>query len=156
MYLVPDGDELEIANAAAGYLADAMSIDRLHVPDAADLTAELRCGLGEMGWFALALPESAGGSGLSAIEHALFFREVGRQCGPLDVLAQCLAAMTVNDASLRASIVSGDVGVALAVSDGDSLRLLGSPEADYALHVTRDGARLLALSGLKSESAALA
>ena len=64
MYLVPDGDELEIANAAADYLADAMSIDRLHAPRAADLTVDRRRGLAEMGWYALALPESAGGSGL--------------------------------------------------------------------------------------------
>ena len=30
-----------------------------------------------MGWFGLALPEADGGSGLSAVEHALFYREVG-------------------------------------------------------------------------------
>ena len=105
-----------------------------------------------MGWYALALPESAGGSGLSAVEHALFFREVGRQCGPVDVLAQCLAAMTVDDAALRAKIVSGDVGVALAVTDGAGLRLLGSPEADYALLVTRDAAKLLSLTAAKAEA----
>ena len=152
MYLVPDGDELEIANAAAEYLADAMSIDRLHVPGAADLTADLRRGLAEMGWYALALPEGAGGSGLSAVEHALFFREVGRQCGPVDVLAQCLAAMTVEDEALRSKIVSGEVGVALAVADGAGLRLLGSPDADYALLVTRDAAKLLSLSVAKAEA----
>ncbi len=152
MYLVPEGDELEIANAAADYLADAMSIDRLHVPYAADLTADLRRGLAEMGWYALALPESAGGSGLSAVEHALFFREVGRQCGPVEVLAQCLAALTVDDVALRVSIVSGEVGVALAVSDGTSLRLLGSPKADYALLVTRDEAKLLSLAAAKVET----
>lgn len=146
MYLVPDGDELEIASAAAEYLADSMSIDRLHAADPADLKADLRRSLGEMGWYALALPENAGGSGLSSIEHALFFREVGRQCGPVDVLAQCLAAMTVEDDALRAAIVGGDVGIALAVSDGACLRLLGSVEADYALHVTRDESKLLALS----------
>lgn len=152
MYLVPDDDELEIANAAADYLADAMSIDRLHVTDAADLTADLRRGLAEMGWYALALPESAGGSGLSAVEHALFFREVGRQCGPVDVLAQCLAAMTVEDAKLRTKIVSGNVGVAFALLDGAGLRLLGSRNADYALLVTRDLATLLLLTAAKADA----
>ncbi len=87
MFLVPDGDELEIADAAATYLADTMPIDRLHRPDSADMDPAMRASLGEMGWFALALPEAVGGSGLTAIEHALFFREVGRQCGPIDVLA---------------------------------------------------------------------
>ena len=149
MYLVPDGDELEIANAAAEYLADAMSIDRIHGADPADLNAELRRSLGEMGWYALALPESAGGSGLSPIEHALFFREVGRQCGPVDVLAQCLAAMTVDDHALRTSILTGDEGVALAVDDGVNLRVLGSPEAQYALLVSREDAKLFSLPGSK-------
>lgn len=152
MYLVPDGDELEIASAAASYLADAMPIDRLHAADPADLRADVRRGLGEMGWYALALPEAAGGSGLSPIEHALFFREVGRQCGPLDVLAQCLAALTVDDAALRAAIVSGSVGVALAVDDGGATRLLGSAAANYALLVSRNSAKLHALSGMQAEA----
>jgi alkylation response protein AidB-like acyl-CoA dehydrogenase len=152
MYLVPDGDELEIASAAASYLADAMSIDRLHAADPADLRADVRRGLGEMGWYALALPEAAGGSGLSPIEHALFFREVGRQCGPLDVLAQCLAALTVDDEALRAAIVSGSAGVTLAVADGGATRLFGSATADYALLVNRGGAKLLDLSGTEAEA----
>ena len=56
MYLVPEGDELEIANAAAEFLADAMTIDRLHGPSPADMSPELRLQLGDMGWSALALP----------------------------------------------------------------------------------------------------
>ena len=39
MYLAPDGDEVEIANAAANFLAEAMPIARLHASDAADLGA---------------------------------------------------------------------------------------------------------------------
>ncbi len=151
MYLVPDGDELEIANAAAEFLADAMTIDRLHDAAPADMADGLRKQLGDMGWYALALPEDAGGSGLSAIEFALFFREVGRQCGPVDVLAQCLAAMTVADESLRAEICSGAIGVSLAVADGDGLRLFGSNGATYALLASRDEATLITLSGISLE-----
>lgn len=152
MYLVPDGDELEIANAAAEFLADAMTIERLHGTAPADMSAELRQQLGDMGWYALALSEDAGGSGLSAIEFALFFREVGRQCGPVDVLAQCLAAMTVKDKSLQTEITSGAAGVALAVTDGDALRLFGSGGAKYALLVDRDAARLIALGDAPTEN----
>ncbi|MBU6269558.1 MAG: acyl-CoA dehydrogenase family protein, partial [Sphingomonadales bacterium] len=66
-----------------------MPISRLHAAgSAADMDAGLRGSLGAMGWFGLAVPEGCGGSGLGAVEHALFFREVGRQCGPVDVLAQ--------------------------------------------------------------------
>lgn len=151
MYLVPDGDELEIANAAAEFLADAMTIERLHGASPADMSADLRRQLGDMGWYALALPEDAGGSGLSAIEFALFFREVGRQCGSVEVLAQCLAAMTVTDGSLRTEILNGAIGVALAVVDGEELRLFGSAEATYALFANRDEAKLFKLDGLSAE-----
>ena len=152
MYLVPDGDELEIANAAAVFLADAMTIQRLHGAAPADMAPDLRQQLGDMGWYALALPEGAGGSGLSAVEFALFFREVGRQCGPLDVLAQCLAAMTVADEPLRSEITCGAAGVALAVTDGDGLRIFGSKAATYALLVSRDEAKLIALDGVSAEN----
>jgi alkylation response protein AidB-like acyl-CoA dehydrogenase len=154
MYLAPDGDELEIAQAAAGFLAEAMSIERLHGAACADMSADLRQSLGGMGWFALALPEHAGGSGLSAIEHALFFREVGRQCGPVDVLAQCLAATIVDDNALRSSIVSGDVGVALAVGDGTGLRIFGSENAAFMLQLGRDRSDLCTLENTASESRA--
>ena len=152
MYLAPDGDEVEIANAAADFLAEAMPIERLHVASSADMSASLRQQLGEMGWFALALSESAGGSGLSPVEHALFFREVGRHCGPLDVLTQCLAALACGDADLRARIVSGEVAVALAVRDSGRIRLLGAPDAAYSLEVGDDYARLLPLAGVATET----
>jgi alkylation response protein AidB-like acyl-CoA dehydrogenase len=152
MYLAPDGEELEIASAAATYLADAMPIDRLHGSSPADMNAALRANLAGMGWFSLALPTESGGSGLSAVEHALFFREVGRQCGPVDVLAQSLAAIVAGDAGLRASIAKGEIGIALAVTDGDNLRILGAPDASHMLVVSRDGARLVKAPQAESRS----
>lgn len=145
MFLAPDGDEIGIANAAAEFLADAMPIARLHEAAAPDMGETMRRRLGEMGWFALALPEAQGGSGLTAVEFALFFREAGRQCGPVDLLAQSLAAMTAADTNVQAALLSGDQGVALAVSDGGGFRLLGDRQAGYAVHVDREGARLHAL-----------
>ncbi|HEX8058396.1 MAG TPA: acyl-CoA dehydrogenase [Novosphingobium sp.] len=152
MYLAPDGDEVEIASAAAAFVADAMPIDRLHKPGSADMNAPLRQLFGEMGWFALAVPEASGGSGLSAVEHALFFREVGRQCGPVDVLAQCLAANAVAEDSLRAEIIAGDRGVALLAADGDAHRLIGSADSERGLAVTPEGARLYRLSAGEGET----
>ena len=151
MYLAPDGQEIEIADAAAAFLAETIPIDRLHGDGVSDLAADARRRLGSMGWFALALPEEDGGSGLTAVEHALFFREVGRQCGPIDVLIQCLAALSTTDATLRAAIVTGEIAVALAVRQEDQLRLLGAGEADYALEADRDGARLLLLAQINTE-----
>jgi alkylation response protein AidB-like acyl-CoA dehydrogenase len=143
MFLAPDGHEIEIAEAAAAFLAETMPITRLHEPAGAGSETVLER-LGTMGWFALAVPEEDGGSGLSAVEHALFFREAGRQCGPVDVLAQALAAMIAGE-PLRARLLSGEAGVALAVADGAGLRLLGSANAAFALHAMPDGARLIAL-----------
>jgi len=151
MYLAPDGDEIEIANAAAEFLADAMPIERLHQLNSADLSAGLRTTLGEMGWFALAVPEGKGGSGLTPVEHALFFRECGRQCAPVDLLAQCLAANMISDNSLRQSVISGETGVSLVIADGDSYRFFGSSDAAYALMVSPDEAQLYALDGLDAE-----
>jgi alkylation response protein AidB-like acyl-CoA dehydrogenase len=152
MFLAPDGDEIEIANAAADFLADAIPIARLHQPGSADMDAATRQRMGGMGWFALALPEAQGGSGLSAVEFALFFREAGRQCGPVEVLAQSLAAMAAADADLRAALLSGQEGVALAVADRGGFRLLGAPDAAYAIVVEREGARLHALNGEAAEA----
>jgi alkylation response protein AidB-like acyl-CoA dehydrogenase len=145
-------EELEIMNAAAGVLGEALPLARLHGPQAMDLTRELRSQLGALGWYALALPEDLGGSGLSAVEHALFFREVGRQCGPLDVLVQALAANTAQDQGLRAALVAGEVAIALAEDDGQAVRLLGAPGAGLALRVGPEGASLHDISGVEFQA----
>ena len=88
MFLAPDGDEIEITNAAADFMANAMPIARLHAPGVGRSGCGQRQALAELGWFALTLPEDIDGSGLSAVEHALFFREAGRQSAPVDVLTQ--------------------------------------------------------------------
>jgi len=151
MYLAPEGDELEIANAAADFLADAMPIDRLHAPGSADMDSDLRGVLGEMGWFALALPEDRGGSGLSPVEHVLFFREVGRQCGPVDVLAQALATQCCSSQDMRAGLISGTNGVGLLVRDGEAHRLIGSPDCELGLLATPEGASLHPLAAAAME-----
>jgi alkylation response protein AidB-like acyl-CoA dehydrogenase len=167
MYLAPEGDELEIASTAADFLADAMPIARLHASGSADMGPELRRQLGEMGWFALAVPEDKGGSGLSAVEHALFFREVGRQCGPVDVLAQCLVTNAIarapdmrvsNEAgetlfsteTLLEQLVSGEKGAALVAADGEQFRLIGSPDAEWGILAGPNWGSLHLLTGCEA------
>src|SRR5262249_5842453 len=134
MFLAPDGSEIEIADTAARFLSRAIPLDRLHGTGASPaLSAGLRADFAAMGWFGLVLPEPDGGSGLSAVEHALFFREVGRHCGPVDILVQGLAAM-VSDGQLRRALLAGEQCVALAIGDGPQ-RLLGSHDAALALYV---------------------
>ena len=154
MFLAPDGAEIEIADSAAKFLSRAIPLDRLHGTGASPaLSSKVRADFAAMGWFGLVLPEADGGSGLSAVEHALFYREVGRHCGPVDILAQGLAAMVTDDRRLRSALLAGEQCVALAVedgSDGRTLRLLGSHDATLALHVARADAELLDVSGTET------
>jgi len=155
MYLAPDGDEVAIASAAADFLADAMPVSRLHEATGqspvSDLSPDLRLNLGAMGWFALAVPETRGGSGLSPVEHALFFREAGRQCGPVDMLAQCLAADMIGDDGLRTAVMQGANGVALVAADGERWRIIGHADAAHGLVVTREGSALYSLAEIACE-----
>ncbi len=150
MYLAPEGEELEIANAATEFIADALPIERLHRQGNADLTADVRASLGEMGWFSLALPEDRGGSGLSAVEHALFFREIGRQCGPVDVLAQALAVNLVSE-ELQATLASGEHGVSILVRERTQHRVIGAADAVYGLFTSPEGASLHDLAATRVE-----
>ena len=153
MFLAPDDAELAVADAAAAFARDAMPITRLHGGNASpDADPALRERAAEDGWFGLLLPESEDGSGLSSVEHALFFREVGRCCGPLDLLAQTLAVLTADDdAALRDELRTGLRGVALAAPDGDSLRLLGARDATLVLVVEPEGALLLDVADVATE-----
>src|SRR5262249_56696076 len=54
------------------------------------------------------------------------------------------------DGRLRNALLAGEQGVALAVPDGPTLRLLGSHDAALALHVERDGARLIDVSAVET------
>ncbi len=84
MFLAPDGAEIEIADTAAKFLSRAIPLRRLHGADASPaLNASARADFASLGWFGLVVPNADGGSALSAVEHALFYREVGRRCGPI-------------------------------------------------------------------------
>jgi len=58
--------------------------------------------------------------------------------------------MVSDERTLRAALLAGEKGVALAVGDGPTLRLLGPHDAGLALHVERDGARLLDVSTIET------
>lgn len=140
-------DELEIQRAAADFMRRVLPLQRLHSPGSADLPAEIRSQMGALDWFSLSLPQSSGGTGLSPVEHALFFRESGRECGPIDILTQSLAVLISTDAEdLRASFSSGAEAVMLAVRDSQGFRLLGAPDARFALTIDRNGAALFDIS----------
>ena len=59
--------------------------------------------------------------------------------GPLKIIDD-------QDGRLRGALLAGEEGVALAIRDARTLRLLGSHDAALALHVTGNGARLIDVS----------
>ena len=143
MYLAPDENETQIADAANRILADLTPLSRLHHGGSPELSAATRQAVAEGGWFALSLPEASGGAEMSEVEFALFFREAGRQCASVDVLAQSLAVLLVKDQpEIRDALISGERAVSLIVTDSESVRLLGG-NGDWALHVDPHSARLL-------------
>jgi alkylation response protein AidB-like acyl-CoA dehydrogenase len=148
-FLTFTDDEIEVQKAAASFLGEALPLDRLHSPGSSDLDPAVRREIGALGWFSLSVPEAQGGSGLSAVEHVLYFRECGRECGPIDLLAQSLAVRTaVGRSELRSLLSSGEAGVMVAVRDGDSCRLLGDLAARYAISVEPDGSALFDMANL--------
>ena len=121
-------DQTMIRDAAREFLSGRADIARLRkqmaTPEAHD--AELwQAVAGELGWTGLALPESAGGSGLGMVELALLLEETGRCLygGPLlasvgfagGMLLEAPAS-TTRDA-LLARIASGEGIAALATTD---------------------------------------
>ncbi len=121
-------DQLMIRDAAREFLTGRADIARLRrqmaTPEAHD--AELwQAVAGELGWTGLALPESAGGSGLGMVELALLLEETGRCLygGPLlasvGFAGGMLLEVPASDARdvLLARIASGEGIAALAVVD---------------------------------------
>jgi alkylation response protein AidB-like acyl-CoA dehydrogenase len=152
LLLTLNAEETGIIEAASAFLEAAMPLARLHCSGTrADLSDGARRQMAELGWFGITLAAASGGTGLSSVEHVLFFREVGRRCGPIDVLAQSLAALVASDAVTREALLQGRLFAALAIADGENLRLLGRSDAQLAVQVTPGSARLIDLSGVVFE-----
>jgi alkylation response protein AidB-like acyl-CoA dehydrogenase len=94
----------------------------------------------ELGWFALALPEEAGGAGFGLCEEVMLFREFGRYLAPGPFLSSILGvrvATKSGTSELASSIAAGDVRVGIEVGDmavnvrpGDLLLAIGDRTAE--------------------------
>ncbi len=152
MFLALGSDELEISRAAAIFLGKEFPLERLH--KAPQDPSQLQP-FAELGWFGLSAPESAGGVGFSIVEEMLFFLELGREVGPLEVLAQVLAVAVAQDnAELAAPLLAGEYGVALLVEcqPESGARLIGHKDARYAVRVTPGSATLYRLDASRLQT----
>ncbi|MFD7258137.1 acyl-CoA dehydrogenase family protein [Streptomyces sp. NPDC059874] len=85
--------------------------------------------LGAAGFFALRLPESAGGVGLGLAEAVLVFEEAGRVLLPGPLVATHLAAGVVPGAAEGTAVVTAcDLGDGLVTYLGEADALLGAAE----------------------------
>lgn len=159
MDLLPSPEQTEIVDVVAGFLADRFPTSQLR--ERADATSSFdvatwaQCG--ELGWFALGLPEALGGVGYGMVEEALVFRELGRALAPGPFVASSLGARVAaagGHADLAASIASGAAPVALATPRSaspfqvgatitGSFHVIDGPGATHHLIVTESDAVLV-------------
>ena len=151
MDLEPNSDEQQLIDTAHSFLMKGMPAARLHGADAGRFTEDMRSQLAELGWYGLGLSEEMGGFGFTIVDEVLLFREIGRQLAPLGVLNISLAAKiaaAAGDAALVGKLISGEIGVALAVTDPNRKvsRVFEWHDASYAAIIDASGARLVELS----------
>lgn len=98
--------------------------------------------MADTGWFAITLPEAAGGVGLGLGAEALVFAEMGRFLAPVGAIAAAVGARMAwraGDAALAGQIAGGALRPALALDAGAAgMRLL---DADGAQAMVTVGAR---------------
>lgn len=116
---LPTPDQRDIVGAVSDALIDILPLDRLHRSGQTDQT--LLPALAELGALGIALGEAVGGSGLSVVEEALIFEQLGRQLASPAVMASVLASHATPHAE---ALVAGQATAALAVRDAAGAILL--------------------------------
>ena len=116
-------DQEMLRSTFARFLDENSSTVRVRAALPSGFDGHLWKGLGELGAFAIRVPESAGGLGLSLFDAALLMEEAGRTLvsGPLAealICARLLAQLGGSNAeALLARVLSGEAVVTLALSD---------------------------------------
>lgn len=166
MDLIPNSEQNHIIESTARFIADQLPVTRLQDEDkeAVKVTASTWAQMAELGWFGLGLEEELGGVGYTLAEEVLLLRELGRQLGPLAVLATIIAARVAalagNEMIVR-ELLSGEARVGIAnglqpldrgqidrgQADSDkisgSCQLLDSDDAKYVISLNEDSVALI-------------
>jgi len=146
MDLLPDDQQQQIIDLAASYIENEIPLSRFHgeLPDVGD--GKLRKAFAEMGWLSIALPEEAGGAGLTVLEEAFIFRELGKVIGPTAPLPIVLAAKVAHAAGLsdvRDALVVGNSAAALAIAEGPLSAANGRATGTARIYDISDAAVIL-------------
>ena len=151
MDLLPSDDQQQIVDTIKDFLVNEAPVDRLREYGAiGNPDAKLWPQLGELGFFALGLPEDKGGVGLSAAEEMLAFQQFGYHLVSPTIFGLVLGsrlAAFAGDEELRDQILSGTLRVGLANhrgaagSEGD-YHLFEAGQADWILILNEENATL--------------
>lgn len=155
-------DEQEgLQDAFAKAIAKELPMERLHGAQRQAVDdASLRT-FADLGWLRMSMPEEWGGLGLSYAEEVLLFRELGRNLGPLSLLAGVLAARVAagaGETELAETILNGEDSIGIAVPEGPPgpasdgrgrVRLFSSGECGKAVLVLPETAVLVDVSKLE-------
>lgn len=167
MDLLPSDEQEEITNTVRAQLASDFDLNALAASDWADQVLDdalwQRCA--ELGWFALGVPESAGGVGYGIVEEVLLFEQLGRHATPGPFLATVLAAHVASAADqpeIAAGLLAGTTRVALAEpelaapgesagADGERVRVTDHAGAELLVVLEGTSATLVEAAGLDFE-----
>jgi alkylation response protein AidB-like acyl-CoA dehydrogenase len=172
-------DQREIKSVAHELLAARSPIAKVRqAADAGQYDAVLWHEIVELGWPGIAVAEQYGGQGLGAVELAVLLEELGYACASTPLLSTAVAAAVIQAGGSDEqrerwlpSLVGGEVTAGVGSSglivdghgadvvvllDGDSARILASPESELVATIdpTRRYARLA--SGADDDGEALA
>jgi alkylation response protein AidB-like acyl-CoA dehydrogenase len=133
--LLPNEEQRDLVDAAAGFLASELPMVRVREIAASGQAYDAGfwklCA--KQGWYGLTLPQSDGGAGYSLAEESLLFRELGRHLIPGPVLPTVLAARIAASAgadTVAAELVGGIRLAGLAetqAGDNDFLVWIAGP-----------------------------
>lgn len=117
-------DEAMIADSVREFLAAELPLERLRPKPTVVIEWDaIRPTMAQLGWFAVGLPEAAGGSGLGLVEEMLIQREFGRHVASPSSLAIVLAGhicVEAGDHAQAGEVTSGESSVALALVQPDA------------------------------------
>ncbi len=134
-------EQHELIESFSRPLEEMFPVARLHKNYAAD--AAQFPAAAELGWFGIALPEEAGGIGLSVVEEALLFASFGRHLVTPGFMAAALAAkIAAGDAALAQQIIAGELSVGVARQNADGITLCDAQNAALVLVLSEQGAAL--------------
>jgi alkylation response protein AidB-like acyl-CoA dehydrogenase len=144
--LQPNADDDQVIDSAAVFLKNEFPLRRLHRVGAHLFNEASRRRFADLGFFGIGVSDSLGGSGFSAIEEALFFREMGRVLAPVDVLIIALAARIClpDERRIAAELFAGLRGVCFCTSKAPeeqlsaisgSFQVIGGADAKNAIIV---------------------